>query len=123
MATWADTETARKLWRDAPADDAVLVLYLSAAREACLAFAPLPEDDDSTGGYGEDPYGGYGGGSDIPDRYLLAQVMQARNSWNSGKASPSDGVFDGSGFGIGTAPLDWQVKQLLRPQRALGAIA
>ena len=120
-ATWATPEVARKYWRDAPADDAVLVTYLSAARVACLTFAPLPVDAST--GYGEDPYGGYGGGDEIPDNYLLAQVMQARNTWNSGKAAPGDGAFDGGGFGISSMPLDWQIKQLLRPQRALGAIA
>lgn len=121
-ATWATPDVARKYWRDAPADDAVLVTYLSAARVACLAFAPLPVIE-SAGGYGADPYGGYGGGEEIPDNYLLGQIMQARNIWNAGKASPSTGDFDGGGYGISTMPLDWQVKQLLRPQRALGAIA
>lgn len=105
--TWATPDDARKFWRDAPADEDVLSVYLGAARVAVEAFAPaLPEDAE-----------------ELPDNYLLAQIMQARNTWNAGKASPSTGDFDGGGFGISAMPLDWQIKQLLRPQRGLGAIA
>ena len=57
----------------------------------------------------------------IPDAWRLAQLMQARNIFNAGKASPA-GDFDGSSFGITTMPLDWQIKQLLRPQPGIGAV-
>jgi hypothetical protein len=58
----------------------------------------------------------------VPAHYRLAQIMHARNMWNAGKASTS-GSFDGSEYGLSTFPLDWAVKQLLRPQRGMGAIA
>jgi hypothetical protein len=45
--------------------------------------------------------------------------MQARNVWNSEQASPG-GNLDGSGFGLTIHPLDWQVKQLLRPRSVFG---
>lgn len=107
MADWltADDEELPTLWPDVPMNDDTATLYLSAAKEACLAYAPaLPE------------------GAAMPDGWRLAQALQARNTYNSSKAAPG-GDFDGGGYGISAFPLDWQVKQLLRPRRALGAIA
>ena len=40
MAEWLDVAGARALWRDAPADDATLLLYLEAAKAAVIAYAP-----------------------------------------------------------------------------------
>lgn len=59
----------------------------------------------------------------IPDGWRLAQALQAQNAFNANNAAPGNGDFDGGGYGITTHPLDWQVKQLLRPKRAIGAIA
>lgn len=106
-SNWATLADARKLWRDAPADDGVLWFYLEAAEVAVAAYAPDPNDW---------PWS-------LPEPpIVLAQVMQARSIYNAVAASPS-GDFDGSGYGLTAIPLDWQVKQLLRPQRGLGAIA
>lgn len=58
----------------------------------------------------------------VPEAYKLAEIMQARNIWNAIKAS-SGGDMDGSGFGISVMPLDWSVKQLLRPDIAHGGVA
>jgi hypothetical protein len=104
--TAADRTTVETLWPDADGilDDPVLNLYLDAAREACEAFAPALAE-----------------GQEMPASWQLAQVMQARNVWNAGNAS-AGGDFDGSSYGLSTHPLDWQVKQLLRPRRVLGAI-
>lgn len=126
MANWADAETARRLWRDAPADDATLALYLASAQSAVIAYAPSLTEAIITALYpseglvpAEDlfPYD-----VNIPAAWQLAQVLQARNTFNSSKASPG-ADFDGSGYGLTTYPLDWQVRQLIRPQRAVGAIA
>lgn len=57
----------------------------------------------------------------IPDEWMLAQAMQARNLYNAAGVG-TDGAFEGSGYGITAHPLDWQVKQLLRPRRGMGAI-
>lgn len=104
--TPADREQLQTIWPDAEGilDDDVLALYLSSARIACEAFAPPLAE-----------------GADVPDNYLLAQVYQTRNLWNAGAAAPG-GEFDGSSYGLSTHPLDWQVTQLLRPRRGLGAI-
>lgn len=129
MATWATLSEARQLWRDAPADDATLTLYLSAAQGAVIAYAPVLDAPLIVALYpseGLTPSSAlfpiYSPTATIPAAWQLAQIMQARNIFNSGKASPSDS-FDGSSFGLTTMPLDWQIKQLIRPQRALGAIA
>ena len=107
MATWLtpDDEELSELWPDVPMNDAVTTLYLNAAKEACIDYAPtLPE-----------------GATEIPDGWRLAQALQARNTYNSSHAAPG-GDMDGSGYGISAFPLDWQVMQLLRPRRAMGAI-
>lgn len=122
MALWHTPESVRKFWKDAPADDDVCAAYLAAARDAVVAYAPpLPEDYDPA----EWPLPGEGSlpgdPPQIPDSYALAQCMQARNMWNSGNAGANG--FDGSEYGITVHPLDWQIKQILRPRRGLGAIA
>lgn len=60
----------------------------------------------------------------IPVSFRVAQLMQARNVWNSSQANPNGGdTFDGVGFGITTThPLDWQIKQLLRPRSVFGGV-
>ena len=103
--TAADRDTVTDLWPDASGimSDTALGIFLSAAAEACEAYAPpIPADG-------------------IPDGWLLAQVMQARNTYNALDASPG-GDFDGGGYGLTAHPLDWQVQQLLRPKRAVGPI-
>lgn len=58
----------------------------------------------------------------IPENYFLAIITQARNLKNAGVSPVAGGEFDGSGYGVSVFPLDWTVKQLLRPERGLGAI-
>ncbi|MGN7976526.1 hypothetical protein ACTJJ4_03050 [Microbacterium sp. 22195] len=60
---------------------------------------------------------------EIPANYFAAIVTQARNLHNAGVSPVGGGDFDGSGYGVTTFPLDWTVKQLLRPELGLGAIA
>lgn len=60
----------------------------------------------------------------IPVAWRVAQLMQARNVWNSSQASPNGGDgFDSIGYGLTTThPLDWQIKQLLRPRSVFGGV-
>lgn len=85
-------------------DDDVLTVFLGAAEEACVAYAPTLAE-----------------GEQMPRGWPLAQVLQARNVYNAGAAGPG-GQNDGSGYGLSTFPLDWQVKQLLRPETAFGGM-
>lgn len=82
-----------------------LTIYLDAAREACEAYAPTLAD-----------------GQTMPAGWRLAQALQARNNYNASNAGPS-GDMDGGAYGLTVHPLDWTVKQLLRPARVMGPIA
>lgn len=63
MAAWHDVASARRGWADAPADDGDLEELLAVAREACFLYV----HPDAT----EIPL-------DVPTRYRVAQLMQAR---------------------------------------------
>jgi len=123
MADWLtaeDRDTVEALWPDAAGilSDDVLGMYLAAAKAACLAYAPALPTPGLTivdGIIQQDTTAG------VPDEYRLAQVMQARNTYNAAQASPG-GEFDGGGYGITAYPLDGQVRQLLRPRQGVGAI-
>ena len=95
---WATLDRARDLWADADQiDDDLLQFWLEAVKPSIIDYAPKLPDDATP-----------------PANWELAQVMQARNAFNSIKAG--QGGFDGSEYGITAHPLDWQVKQLLRPR-------
>lgn len=106
--TWfdkTDADTIRHFWPDADVmNEDALGMYLAAAKSACIAYAPALTAE-----------------ADVPDDYRLAQALQARNIYNAAMAGPG-GNNDGSGYGLTSFPLDWQVKQLLRPELGIGAI-
>jgi hypothetical protein len=115
MATWYTVEEARTDWLDAEsiADDAagneLLQSYLDAAQDAILAFAPARYSATPT--------------PTAPTEGMRrAHLMQTQNLWNATAASPS-GNFDNGSFGLSAFPLDWQVKQLVRPRRGIPVIA
>lgn len=108
VATWYTVEAARVDWRDAPLDHFRLLDLLEVAKAQCLAYAPLPADADP----------------DYPPvGHRVAQLMQARNVWNASKTDPASGGIGDDGFMVRVFPMDWTVKALLRPKRAIGAIA
>ena len=123
MAEWHTVASARDQWVDAPYDedggDDTLTELLDVAASAVLAFAPIVPDTYTVT---EEGYIVPVADAWIPNSYRVAQLMQARNVWNSQKASPS-GAFDGSDYGITAYPLDWQIRQLLRPKHGVPVIA
>jgi len=96
-------------WADAPMDAAALVRYLGAAHEQCVDF--LPYTTDPTTGVQTpvipDP---------VPDRFALAQVAQARALYRSALAGSGDAI-GADGLSVTVFPMDWTVKNLLRPRR------
>lgn len=96
---WHTLPSARSEWQDAPARDERLWPLLELAKQQVLAFAPALED-------GQLP----------PLNYRHAQLLQARNLFNAGRVDPSTGDAGGEGFSLTPFPLDWNVKQLLRPK-------
>jgi len=96
---WYTLEQARLDWPDAPDADYLLYDYLTVARGQVLAYAPDLDE-------GELP----------PPNYKKAQLMQARNMWNADKGEPNTGEFGTGAFIVTPKPLDWAVKQMLRPR-------
>lgn len=98
---WHTLDTARAQWDDAPEDDRELYELLHIAQHAVIEYAPVLAEDEP-----------------VPLNYVKAQLMQARNVWNSTEVQPS-GETGMESFVVRPFPLDWQIKQILRPKRAL----
>lgn len=100
---WASLADARAEWADAVTmDDPELERYLQAAYEQCVEFAPELDDGQTL----------------IPARLVQAQVMQARAIWRAVKAGDGDQIGP-DGLTVTVYPMDWTVKNLLRPRRAV----
>lgn len=96
---WHTLATARQEWAGAPDDDVTLYQLLRIAKSDCQQYAPFYTDDSTP-----------------PPRALQAQIMQARDTANSGSISPGGDGGPGS-FIIRPAQLSWRVQTLLRPKR------
>lgn len=110
MAEWHDITSARDQWIDAPLDDDVLEQLLTIACQQVVAYAPksirvaldTAEPDE------------------IPTNLVVAQLNQARNIWNASKVDTASGAFaDDDSFIIRPHPLDWMIKQIIRPRTAV----
>lgn len=82
-------------------------VLLTSAREACEAYAPAPPD---------------GADVTIAESWRVAQVMQSRAVYRSFKAGAGDQI-GGDGLAVTVFPLDWSVRQLLRPRTGRPVIA
>ncbi|MEU4361202.1 hypothetical protein [Promicromonospora sp. NPDC023987] len=99
--TWLTDAQVIALWADAAnLDPDVLALLLESAYDDCVAYLPDMEIEP-------DP---------IPKSWMLAQAYQAKSRYNALLAG-SDGSVGTPENGLTLFPLDWQVKQLLRPKR------
>lgn len=99
MTSWVKPDDALivELWPDAPADPEVVQTLLNSAHVECVAYAPvLPVD------------------AAVPDNYRIAEVMQARAQHRSFVAGSGDTM--GGELTVTSFPLDWTVRQLLRPR-------
>jgi hypothetical protein len=124
-ATWHTLETARQGWSDAPSDDDRLSVLLTVAYEAVASYAPKftdPDTGDVSLGYADPVTGVVTAVYDtsVPANYREAQLMQARNHWNAVKVDPATGGIGDDSFVMKPFPLDWTVKQTIRPKRVLG---
>ena len=109
MSTWYTPETITNVWREASSmHESELAEMLAVAREECEAFA-YPEDI-------ADP-------ANIPARVALAHRLHAQAIWNSQKTTGRDDDLTLSGQTVTVYPMDWQVKQHLRPRGAVPGIA
>lgn len=99
---WLTLEQARNLWADAPLDDVLLYQILETAKAQCIAYAPT-----FTG--------------TVPLQYVQAQGLQARAIYQSVIANQQDNV-GVDGFQVRVFPLDFTIRAMLRPKRAVGAM-
>lgn len=91
---WHNVITARLEWGGAPEADGVLARLLTVARDQVEEYGRAFDT--------------------VPERYRSAQLIQARNTWNASLTN-GDNQVDAGGFVVNVRPLDWAVKQLIRP--------
>jgi hypothetical protein len=101
---WLTLEQARGQWADAPLDDIFLYQLLDAAKEQCVAYAPALLI-----------------GAPVPIRYVQAQLTQARALYQSTIANQADNVGI-EGFTVRVFPLDFTIRAMLRPKKAIGGM-
>ena len=89
---------------DAPDDDLQLYELLDSAHTAVVEFAPAIEADQA-----------------IPANYRKGQLLQAQAVHNASRATNADQLGAGD-YAVTVFPLDWNVKQLLRPKNPTGGI-
>lgn len=107
---WHTLDSARGEWADAEhLSDAVLYQLLADVREQVLAFAPALFDAE-------------GAPLPVPARYRRGQLVQARNTLNAQGVDPANGEDGNDTFAIRPFPLDWQVKQILRPKHGIPVV-
>lgn len=101
---WLTLETARAQWSDAPLDDVFLHQILETAKAQCVAYAPALLL-----------------GAQVPVTYLQAQLLQSRAIYQSVIANQQDSV-GVEGFQVRVFPLDFTIRAMLRPKRAIGGM-
>lgn len=113
MSTWYTTTTPDELervvqaWGDTEAPEENLETFemiLDVAKVQVLTFAPAPPpgDDGDPENWNTDP----------PGRLVYAQLQQAKNLWNAGRATPDVGP---DGYSFTPRPLDKTIKTIIRP--------
>lgn len=101
---WLSLEQARAQWADAPLEDLFLFQLLDTAKAQCIEYAPaLPL------------------GAVVPARYVQAQLTQARALYQSTIANQNDNVGI-EGFAVRVFPLDFTIRAMLRPKKAIGGM-
>jgi len=103
---WATLDDSRSQWPDAEVvPDHVLWELLEIAKHQVIEFAPVLAT-----------------GALIPHHYVKGQLMQARNILNSSRVDAASGGDGEDTFMIRSFPLDWMVKQQLRPLRGIPVV-
>lgn len=115
-------------WKDAPVESLPLLrMLLDVARQQVVAFAPEGEPEEQVSelltclGYGEDVIANVLAvlelepPADPPQRYVYAQVQQAKNLFNAGRVA-NDGSTGAEGFTFTPRPLDKTIRAIIRPQ-------
>lgn len=104
ISGWLSLEQARAQWADAPLDDVLLYQILETAKSQCVAYAPALLL-----------------GAPIPTTYVQAQLLQSRAIFQSVIANQQDNV-GVEGFQVRVFPLDFTIRAMLRPKRAISGM-
>lgn len=100
-----DADTVERHWPDAVTEaPETLASLLRTAWESCEAYAPKLAE-----------------GAPVPERYKLAQILQAKALWAMQRQGPGD-QFNDQGYSVAIYPLDARIRQLLRPKRPFGGL-
>lgn len=103
---WHTLDSIRDEWEDAEhIPDPTLYELLDIVRGQVIEFAPALGVDD-----------------EIPAHYRYGQKVHARNTWNATRVA-ADGTAGEGDFVLRPFPLDWHVKQILRPQSGKPVVA
>ncbi len=112
MPAWVDVTTDEELlgvlWADAPQPDAVLTALLTSAQRDCMAFLDVPTDT----ALDADAF--------VAASWKQAVIVQARGRYRALVAGGAESI--GADFPITIHPLDWAVKQLLKPKSGKAGI-
>lgn len=95
---WVTTEEVLSWWEDAPLDSDVLIALLQAAYELCATYAPADVAQP------------------VPETFRRAQYLQAKAMWESERSNAGSSI-GAEDFAVPVFPMDWHVKNLLRPKR------
>lgn len=113
MADWYDVETLRDEWISAPLEDELIEQLLDVAKGDVMAYAFTSDRTAYEEATEEEPF-------DVPERLRYAQKRQVENLWNAGRVDPNGSIGpDGQTFTMTPHPLDWHIKQIIRPRRAV----
>lgn len=107
LVGWVDIDALDTLWPESnqlEAED--LALFLTAAHQACLAYAPPVPTRTEAGEVIEV----------IPPAWVLAQVMHAKHLYARLRTGNRD-TLGADGYTISTYPLVMESRGLLRPKR------
>lgn len=104
LTGWLTMEQARERWADAPQNDVSLYELLDTARIQCVEYAPAIT-----------------AGAVISTAYRQAQYLQARAIYMASITNQADAV-GVEGFTVRSYPLDWNIRALLRPKKAIGGM-
>lgn len=104
---WHTPSSARELVRSGlPVDDELLTTLLEIAAQQVVEFGPIPLDELNT----------------VPPHYRQAQLMQTKNIWSAVSVDSGSGNVPEGTYQLRPFPLDWMVRQIIRPKRAVPGV-
>lgn len=122
MTTWYSATTPEQTdrllaaWSDAPIEDLELCNFLlDVARMQVEEFAPaIPDANPIVDAFEEELGTATDPAVGVPFNLVYAQLVQAQNLWNAGRAQ-SEGVVGSERYSFTPRPLDKTVRSIIRP--------